>query len=203
MSSNYSTIIESNLKQIFAKTPTHLEAALPSCQENDGYGFQAFGESCRIASDGIFLNDQKETGPLGIVISLYGLHASPEPIRIEPLRAYKEFPDSMPYAGAFRTHTEMLLVPHVAAVEQNLDLILSIITSERSSNAPSGDFTFLCYPLPKVALCYIFYRADEEFPASATCLYSSNANKFLPIDALADVGEYTSRKIIDIVKATV
>lgn len=40
---------------------------------------------------------------------------------------------------------------------------------------------------------------DEEFPASATCLFSNNALSFLPIDALADIGEYTSKKIIEII----
>ena len=61
-----------------------------------------------------------------------------------------------------------------------------------------GDFSFMVFPLPKIALCYIFYEADDDFPASVTCLYSNNAISFLPIDALADVGEYTSKKILDI-----
>jgi hypothetical protein len=30
-----------------------------------------------------------------------------------------------------------------------------------------------------------------------TCLLSANAQRFLPTDALADVGEYTSRAMID------
>jgi hypothetical protein len=53
-------------------------------------------------------------------------------------------------------------------------------------------------PLPKIFLCYIFYEADEEFPPSATCLYSNNANRFMPVDGLADVGEYTSKRILDL-----
>ena len=51
-------------------------------------------------------------------------------------------------------------------------------------------------PLPKIVLCYIFYAADEDFPASATCLYSHNAHRFMPVDGLADVAEYTSRVIL-------
>jgi hypothetical protein len=30
-------------------------------------------------------------------------------------------------------------------------------------------------------------------------MYSNNADQFMPIDGLADVGEYTSKKIIDLV----
>ena len=69
-------------------------------------------------------------------------------------------------------------------------------------NAPAGvegDFSFVIYPFPKIALCYIFYEADDDFSASVTCLYSNNALSFLPIDALADVGEYTSRKMLDLI----
>ena len=51
----------------------------------------------------------------------------------------------------------------------------------------------------KKLYCYILYEADEDFPAAVTCLYSSNADRFMPMDGLADVGEYTSKKIIDLV----
>ena len=51
-------------------------------------------------------------------------------------------------------------------------------------------------PLPKIALCYHFYLPDEDFPANVTCLYANNADRFLPTDALADVGEYMSRALI-------
>jgi len=54
-------------------------------------------------------------------------------------------------------------------------------------------------PLPKVPLSYIFYAADEEFPASVTCLFAANAESFMPVDGLADVAEHTARKIIRIV----
>jgi hypothetical protein len=63
----------------------------------------------------------------------------------------------------------------------------------------SGDFSFLLFPLPKVALCYIFYLPDEDFPASVTCLFSSNATSFMPLDGLADVAECSSRKIIQLI----
>jgi len=60
--------------------------------------------------------------------------------------------------------------------------------------------TFAIYPLPKIALCYIFCEADEDFPPSAKCLFSNNAHRSLPIDGLADLGEYASKKIIEMVQ---
>ncbi|MFP4308093.1 MAG: DUF3786 domain-containing protein [Desulfococcaceae bacterium] len=53
--------------------------------------------------------------------------------------------------------------------------------------------------MPKIALSDISHEADEDFPASATCLFSANADEFLPVDGLADLGEYTSRAILGVV----
>ncbi|MDP2971503.1 MAG: DUF3786 domain-containing protein, partial [Deltaproteobacteria bacterium] len=61
------------------------------------------------------------------------------------------------------------------------------------------DFSFTLYPLPRVALCYVFNLPDEEFPASVTCLFASNADRFLPVAGLADTAEYTAKKIIQLV----
>jgi hypothetical protein len=85
------------------------------------------------------------------------------------------------------------------AIEENFDLIFETLNGEISQDYDGGDFSIIVRPLPKIKLRYIFYLADEEFPASATCLFSNNALSFLPVDALADTGEYTSKKIIDLI----
>jgi hypothetical protein len=41
-------------------------------------------------------------------------------------------------------------------------------------------------------------KTGVRFPVGS-CLYSNNANLFMPIDGLADVGEYTSRKILNLI----
>ena len=107
----------------------------------------------------------------------------------------------MPYVGAFTTHTEQLLVPHVAKIKASVHKITKTLKGEKAPSEAGGDFSFIVYPLPKIALCYIFYEADEDFSASVTCLYSNNANLFMPVDGLADVGEYTSRKILNLINS--
>ncbi len=199
MDDNYARIVRDNLMQLYEDPPEDLAESLPARREGERYRFQAFGEECRIDRDGILLGGEPQSGPLGILISLYALHARPEPCRLEPLRAYKEFPDGTIYAGAFLTHTEHLLVPHVARIEGRLTRIVDKLKGRDASEMVHGNFSLLLWPLPKIALCYSFYRADDEFPASTTCLFSHNASDFLPIDALADVGEYTSKKILSVV----
>lgn len=61
-------------------------------------------------------------------------------------------------------------------------------------------FASTLYPLPRLGLYYIFYLPDHEFPASVTCLFQANAESFLPIAALADVAEYTVKRIIQLIR---
>ena len=199
MSNNYAKIVQDNLKKLYKNLPTDLADALPAQQNEDSFLFEAFGDTCEIRSDGIFLGEVQQTGVVGILISLYALNAKLDPCLVEPLKAFKDLPNSMPYAGAFVTHTQQILVPYVEKIRVSTPRIMETLNGCKSPSNVGGDFSFMVYPLPKVALCYIFYEADEDFPASVTCLYSNNAISLLPIDALADVGEYTSKKILTVI----
>ena len=199
MSSNYAKIVQDNLEKLYENLPADLAGALPAKQNADSFLFEAFGDTCEIRSDSIFLGEVRQTGVIGILISLYALNAGLETCLVEPLKAFKDLPNSMPYAGAFVTHTQQILVPYVEKIQTSTDRIIEMFNGCKAPVGTGGDFSFMVYPLPKIALCYIFYEADEDFPASVTCLYSNNAISFLPIDALADVGEYTSKKILDII----
>ncbi|CAB1064853.1 hypothetical protein D1BOALGB6SA_9650 [Olavius sp. associated proteobacterium Delta 1] len=198
---NYGKIIKDNLARLYKNRPDHLAQLLPGKYQNEQLIFKAFGSTCRIGTGGITVGDKTESGVIGILISLYALHAKAEPCIPTPFKAYREIPNSMPYAGAFASHTEQILIPHIDKIEDNRDLIFEILNGETGTGSEGGDFSFVVRPFPKVQLNYIFYRADDDFPASATCLFSNNALSFLPVDALADTGEYTSRKIIDIISS--
>ncbi|MFC1533662.1 DUF3786 domain-containing protein [Thermodesulfobacteriota bacterium] len=198
MTDNYAKIVQDNLVRLYGDLPYDLAKNLPGEQDGERFIFDAFGEKCIIEPKKIKLGDEEQSSVFGILISLYALYASSEICIPSPLKSFREFPDSMPYVGAFTTHTEQLLVPYATKIKEK---VLTIMKTFKGENAPSeagGDFSFIVYPLPKIALCYIFYEADDDFPASVTCLYSNNANQFLPIDGLADVGEYTSRKILNL-----
>jgi hypothetical protein len=166
---------------------------------DDGFEFEAFGQACRLQPGRILLGGKEPAGVLGILISLYALNANSSPLVLEPMKSFKDLPNSMPYSGAFVTHTQNILIPHVDRIQTRFDNIVSILRGSDATSVAGGDFSFWVTPLPKISLCYIFYKADDDFPASVTCLYSNNAISFLPIDALADVGEYTSKEILNIV----
>ena len=200
MESNYANIIKENLDKLYRNLPDDLETFLPAVRKEDAFEFNAFGGNCIIQRDGIFIDGQKQDDAVGILVSLYALHANNEACILEPFKAFKEFPDSMPYSGAFTTHTEKILLPHVHKIKRSGQEIMDRFGGQEAPSSISGDFSFLVYPLPKIALCYIFYDADQDFPPSVTCLYSNNALSFIPIAGMADVGEYASKAIINIVK---
>ena len=196
---NYAIILQNNLDRLYGELPDDLAENLPAQQNRARFIFDAFGEKCVIQPQAITLGEKEHSSVFGILISLYALNARPDICILSPFKSFKEFPGSMPYVGAFAAHTEQLLIPLFAKIKEKVPTITRTLKGEKAPQETGGDFSFVVYPLPKIALCYIFYEADDDFPPSVTCLYSNNANQFLPIDGLADVGEYTSRKILDII----
>ena len=196
---NYAKIIRDNLDLLYKNLPQKLDRLLPGQRQHNQFHLKAFGEPYQIRPEGIFSKEQHQTGVIGILISLYALHANENPCIPTPYKAFRELPNATPYVGAFASHTEAILIPHINPIEENMDLIFNSLNGELSTGCEGGDFSIIVRPLPKIKLRYIFYFADDEFPASATCLFSNNALSFLPIDALADTGEYTSKKIIELV----
>ncbi len=199
MSTNYEKIIQQNLGRLFAADLEERAAAMGAAAEGRQLTFKAFGRRCRMTPEGIRLAGERQSGPLGIILSLYALYADAEAFRLEPLKAFKEVPDSTPYVGAFASHTEQILVPKVDRIMAGREKIIQRLDGRGAPAGVGGDAAMVVFALPKIALCYIFYAADEEFPPSATCLYSNNAHLHMPVDGLADVGEYTSRAILELV----
>lgn len=201
MTDNYTKIVRENLSRLYGNLPHDLADNLPGIQDGKQFTFNAFGRECRITPDAVSFSGETADSVLGILISMYALHVRPDPCIIHPLKSFKEFPDAMPYVGAFATHTEHLLVPRVEKIKSSVNWITKALNGEVSTDE-TGDFGFIVHPLPKIALCYIFYEADEDFPASVTCLFSSNARLFLTVDGLADVGEYCSKAILHLLDNT-
>lgn len=187
--SNYEKLIHENLKKVFEK------------RDVSQISLRAFAEPCVIKPDGVFISGKREITPVGIIISIYALYDSDKKPVLEPFLSIKDMPGSMLYHGAFRKNVEQVLVPYVQDIYERRAAIIEKMgpDEDRYTLENTGDFSFLLFPLPKIALRYIFYFADEEFPASVTCLFSNNANEFLPMDVLADLAEYTSKKIIEII----
>ena len=158
MQDNYEKIVQQNLMTLFSDLPEDLARNLPGRQDKDGFVFTAFGDECRITPEQVLINGEIQVPVLGILISLYALNAVPDQCILEPFKSFKEIPDSMPYAGAFVTHTEQTLVSYVSAIYDSRDMIKDRLNGNDAPEGIGGDFAFVVYPLPKIALCYVFYQ---------------------------------------------
>jgi len=199
MATNYEKIIRENLTRAYKEGEIKLEQTLPARREGRRLVFRAFGEECSLEPEAIAFSGKVDAGPKGLILSLYAAHSNPGALMLEPFKAFKDLPGSMPYQGAFTVNSERVLIPHVSKIQEKADLILQSFAGEINPAGAAGDFSLLLYPLPKIALLFIFYLSDEDFPASATCLFSSNALSFMPLDGLADVAECASKALIGLV----
>ncbi len=199
MSQNFLDIQKEYLQKAWSRSLGELEVVLPAHREGDCLYFQAFGEPCELYPEKILLRGEPLTGPEGILIALYASRVPNEEVVLRPLKAFKQFPGGMGYQGAFAMNAEKVLHPHVEAIRKRQEEIVVRFSGRPNQDARRCDFSFTLYPLPRVALYYIFNMPDEEFPASVTCLFASNADRFLPVAGLADVAEYTAKKIIQLV----
>ena len=198
MNDQYLLIQMEHLKKAWLRGKEVLEQALPARLEDGCFCFQAFGETCKMFPEVIMLGGKPAIGPVGILISLYALNVHDKPAKIHPLQSFKELPNSGPYQGAFVARSEQALVPHVLPIQNQGQVIAQHFSGTVNTDAPAGDFSFTLYPLPRIPLYYIFYLPDEEFPAAVTCLFAADATSHLSVDGLADVAEYTGKKIISL-----
>jgi hypothetical protein len=198
MSTGYLAIRNDYLAKAWARGPEVLAACLPAEPDHRHLKFRAFGEDCLLMKDDIFLACRSAQGPEGLLIALYASVAPALEAPLLPLKAFKELSGSMPYQGAFAVNVEKVLAPHTENIYKNRERLIRLFSGRHNEDAVSGDFSFTLFPLPKIPLYYVFHLPDEEFPAAVTCLFGGNAAGFLPLDALADIAEYTARKIIDL-----
>jgi hypothetical protein len=188
------------LKELYKQCPDDLEDRMLATRKNDAFYFQAFGEPCCLSSEGIFLNGEKVTGPVGVLIALYALNVHNDAVQLYPLNSFQQIMGSRAYRSASNSFSEKNMIPHVISIQSRKEKIISFFDGSDNAGKEGGrgDFSFTLYPLPKVPLFYNFYLPDEEFSASVTCLYAANAKSFLPVDTIGDVTEFTGRKIIEL-----
>ncbi|MCP3930643.1 MAG: DUF3786 domain-containing protein, partial [Bacteroidetes bacterium] len=166
MSDNYGKIVQNNLRQLYSNLPIDLSENLPGEKVGEQFHFDAFGEKCVIDSKKIILGEREYSSVLGLMISVYALNANSESCVLSPLKSFKEFPDSMSHVAASAMPTSKLLGPHVAEIKETKQNIVRTFNGRKGPSEVGGDFSFILFPLPKIALCYIFYEADDDFAAS-------------------------------------
>lgn len=189
-------LIHMHLEELFKKDLKKVARVSFSTLKGDVIRLEAFGALWDVSRDGVRKGLELEEGPKAVLISMYLNHASDQDMELLPFKSFKELPGSMPYQDAFKSRAELVLVPHIFKIMRSFEKICAGMRGEDAKGTLGGDMALIVRPFPKIALGYVFYLPDEEFPASVTCLFSGNASSFMPTDGLADTAEQASKTII-------
>ena len=161
MPGNYEKIVRNNVRILFEGDVQALSDRLPALEIDNRLEFRAFGRTCLLRPEGILFDGKEETGILGILISLYALHADLRECRIEPFKAFKDLPNSSPYVNPFAARTQQILIPHVERIRNAQPVILEAFGGNPGPPSVGGDFSFTLYPFPKIGFFFIFFNPHD------------------------------------------
>jgi hypothetical protein len=102
--------------------------------------------------------------------------------------AYRDLPDGMFYAQAFRGYAENRLTRELG--EDGLDAFRR--AAERLGGSPIeiGDAGYAFQVLPRASLAAVYWLGDEDFPSRASILFEDTAPHYLSTDGLAVLGSH-------------
>lgn len=93
--------------------------------------------------------------------------------------SFKELPDGEIYNIPFQKRT---IIPLIKMVNNDLDKLKRLKEKLAGEEGSFGDLTIILNPFPELYLAYIYWVGDEEFPANANILFSSNFPDYLPTE---------------------
>ena len=113
---------------------------------------------------------------------------------------YRDLPDGMFYAQAFRGYAELRLIRELGA---------GGITAfrrgmQRLGGQPvqlgsgTGNAAYAVQVLPRVRLAAVYWLGDEDFPSQASVLFQETAPHYLSTDGLAVLGSHLVNHIIEL-----
>jgi hypothetical protein len=113
---------------------------------------------------------------------------------------YRDLPDGMFYAQAFRGYAELRLVRElgtdgIGAFRRGM---------ERLGGQPvrlgsgAGNAAYAVRVLPRVRLAAVYWLGDEDFPSQASVLFEKTAPHYLSTDGLAVLGSHLVNRIVEL-----
>jgi hypothetical protein len=107
---------------------------------------------------------------------------------------FRELPDGMFYAQAFRGYTGIRLVRQL---EGGLEVFRGAAESMDSEPVEAiGDAGYAFALLPRIRAAVVYWQGDEDFPSQARVLFEDTAAHYMPTDGLAIMGSHLVGSIL-------
>ena len=108
--------------------------------------------------------------------------------------SYRDLPDGMFYAQAFRGYAEMRLVRELG--EGGVDAFRRGAESIGGQPIDLGNASYFFQVLPRVRLAAVYWLGDEDFPSQASILFEDTAPHYMSTDGLAVLGSHLVNAIV-------
>jgi len=106
--------------------------------------------------------------------------------------SYRELPHGQFYYHAFQGYAER---PLVQAVGNDVDRLAQAARSAGGQEIDYGDCGYAFDVLPRVKVALVYWKGDEEFPPTASVLFDASAERYLPVDGLAQLGRMVTSRL--------
>ena len=128
---------------------------------------------------------------LQILLLHYLAKAKGESIRQEWI-SFKELPDGFIYINPF---TKRTINPMLSLFAKDLDMFLNVAKRLGAQVEQLGDASVTIQVLPKIAITYVIWQEDEEFPSSGNILFDGSAASYLPTEDYAFLASFVVFKM--------
>jgi hypothetical protein len=108
--------------------------------------------------------------------------------------AYRDLPDGMFYAQAFRGYAETRLARELG--EGGLTAFREAARRLGGKRIAIGDAGYAFRLLPRVHLAAVYWLGDEDFPSQASILFEDSAPHYLSTDGLAVLGSHLTNALL-------
>lgn len=108
--------------------------------------------------------------------------------------AFRDLPDGMFYARAFRGYAEDRLVRELG--EDGIDAFRAGAQQLDGQPLEIGDAGYAFHVLPRVQLAAVYWLGDEDFDSRASILFEDTAPRYMPTDGLAILGSQLTSAVV-------
>jgi len=108
--------------------------------------------------------------------------------------AYRDLPDGMFYAQAFRGYAENRLARELG--EDGLEAFCRGAERLKGVRIEIGDAGYAFQVLPRVCLAAVYWLGDEDFASRASVLFEDTGPHYLSTDGLAVLGSHVVNAIL-------